>query len=330
MTYVSFPGLFEKVLEINPVAFTVFTREIRWYGLIICLGIILAVLNTVRNAHREGISTDDVLDYAIFAIPIAIIGARLYYVITSPGEYDSFLDVIAIWNGGLAIYGAIIAGAITVLVISRIKKISFIKIADAIAPSLLIGQFIGRWGNFCNGEAYGHLDRIEFLGRVIKTPSFEGNYILRMSVNSEATRGIWLSAHPTFLYESLWNFIGFIIISIIAGKKKFDGQLILCYLAWYGLGRFFIEGLRADSLLLGNTNIRISQLLALLTFIFAVAAVIVIGVKNRKAKAEDKEYESQFASSIESAHKNIAETNASTDTSTNSDTMEESESGTDN
>lgn len=326
MTYVSFPGLFEKVLEINPVAFTVFTREVRWYGLIICLGIILAVLNTVRNAHREGISTDDVLDYAIFAIPVAIIGARLYYVITSPGEYDSFLEVIAIWNGGLAIYGAIIAGAITVLVISRIKKISFIKIADAIAPSLLIGQFIGRWGNFCNGEAFGHLDRIEFLGKVIKTPSFEDNYILRMSVNSEATRGIWLSAHPTFLYESLWNFAGFIVISLIYRKKKFDGQIILHYLGWYGLGRFFIEGLRADSLLLGNTNIRISQLLALLTFVFAQVAIIVISVKNKKAKAKDGEYENQFVSSVESTQESITgtNTNTSTDKNTNSDTMEES------
>lgn len=330
MTYVSFPGLFEKVLEINPVAFTVFTREVRWYGLIICLGIILAVLNTVRNAHREGIVTDDVLDYAIFAIPVAIIGARLYYVITSPGEYDSFMDVIAIWNGGLAIYGAIIAGAITVLVISKIKKISFIKIADAIAPSLLIGQFIGRWGNFCNGEAYGHLDRIEFLGKVIKTPGFEDNYLFRMAVNSEATGGVWLTAHPTFIYESFWNFAGFIVISLIYRKKKFDGQIILHYLGWYGLGRFFIEGLRADSLLLGNTNIRISQLLALLTFIFAQAAIIVITSTRRKATTEDSEYVSQFSENKQNTEEASSGTQDS-NTEINKDIhKEENENGTDN
>ncbi len=330
MTYVSFPGLFEKILTINPVAFSVFGREIRWYGLIICLGIILAVLNTVRCAHREGISTDDVLDYAIFAIPLAIIGARSYYVITSPSEYDSFMEVIAIWNGGLAIYGAIIAGALTVLVISKIKKISFIKIADAIAPSLLIGQLIGRWGNFCNGEAYGHLDRFEILGNVIKTPGFEDNYIFRMAVNSEATRGQWLTVHPTFIYESLWNFIGFVLISLIYRKKKFDGQIILCYLAWYGLGRFFIEGLRADSLLFGNTDIRISQLLALLTFVFALVAIIVISVKRKNATAENSEYENQFTKEAESVQENITEINTATNTNTNSCITEETENGTDN
>ncbi len=324
MTYVSFPGIFEKILEINPVAFSVFGREVRWYGLIICIGIILAVANTVRGAKREGICTDDVLDYAIFTIPLAIIGARAYYVITSDADYDSFIDVIAIWKGGLAIYGAIIAGALTVFVVSKIKKISFIKMADAIAPSLLIGQFIGRWGNFCNGEAYGHLDRIEFLGNVIKTPNFQDNYLLRMSVNSEATRGIWVTAHPTFLYESIWNFIGLIIISIIAGKKKFDGQIILCYLAWYGLGRFFIEGLRADSLLLGNTNIRISQLLALLTFVFSLIAVIVISVRRTNAKCENNEYENQFTNATQSVQEN------STEVILNTNISKENDNGADN
>ncbi len=299
MTYVSFPAISEKILEISPVAFTVFGRGIRWYGLIICTGIILAILNTMRNAKKEGISSDDVLDYAIFAVPLAIIGARLYYVLTSDSTYKSLLDVLAIWRGGLAIYGAIIAGAVTVFVVSKVKKISFLKIADAIAPSVLIGQFIGRWGNFCNGEAFGHLDRIEFLGKVIPTPNFENNYFLRMTVASEATDGRYLTVHPTFLYESVWNLAGFILLTLIYRKKKFDGQMVLCYLAWYGLGRFFIEGLRADSLLLGATNIRVSQLLALLTFIFSVLAFILIYFGRKKKQKEESVYTPVFSKDTE-------------------------------
>lgn len=295
MTYVSFPGLFEKTLEISPVAFTILGRGIRWYGLIICTAIILAILNTVRNAKKEGISTDDVLDYAIFAVPLAIVGARLYYVLTSGHTYKSFLDVIALWRGGLAIYGAIIAGAVTVFVVSKVKKISFLKIGDAILPSVLLGQSIGRWGNFCNGEAFGHLDRIEFLGKVIPTPGFENNYFLRMTVASEATDGRFLTVHPTFLYESVWNLAGFALLTLLYRKKKFDGQMILCYLVWYGLGRFFIEGLRADSLLFGATNIRISQLLALLTFIFSVIAFIFIIFNRKKKQKEDSEYKCVFS-----------------------------------
>lgn len=295
MTYVSFPAISEKIVEISPVAFTVFGRGIRWYGLIICTAIILAILNTIRNAKKEGISTDDVLDYAIFAVPLAIVGARLYYVLTSGNTYKSLLDVIAIWNGGLAIYGAIIAGAITVFVVSKVKKISFLKIGDAAIPSVLLGQCIGRWGNFCNGEAFGHLDKIEFLGKVIPTPSFESNYFLRMVVASEATNGRYMTVHPTFLYESVWNLVGFVLLTLIYRRKKFDGQMILCYLAWYGLGRFFIEGLRTDSLLLGQTNIRVSQLLALLTLVFSILAFIFISLTRKKKQKEECEYNPVFS-----------------------------------
>ncbi|MBR3995783.1 MAG: prolipoprotein diacylglyceryl transferase, partial [Clostridia bacterium] len=197
MTQVSFPGLFgDKVFSINPVAFSVLGREIRWYGIIICVGIILTVLNTIRCAKKEGISTDDVLDYAIWAVPFGIIGARAYYVLTSLSEYDSFSEAIAIWNGGIAIYGAVIAGAITVFIVSKVKKIKFTKMADSIGASIFIGQFLGRWGNFCNGEAFGTLGEIDFLGNVIKTPNLENNYFLRMSVSSESTFGITVLAHP--------------------------------------------------------------------------------------------------------------------------------------
>ncbi len=319
MTYVSFPGLFEKIFEINPIIFPDFPLQIRWYGLIICTGILLALFVATRNAKKEGISTDSILDFGIFTIPFAIIGARLYYVITSPDEYNSFYDVIAIWNGGLAIYGAVIVGAVTVFVIAKIKKIKFSKIADVAAPSLLLGQLIGRWGNFCNGEAFGHLDRIEFLGKIIETPSFEDNYLLRMVVSSNATNGEFLTVHPTFLYESLWNLIGFIIISLIYKKKKFDGQIVLSYFAWYGFGRFFIEGLRSDSLYLWNSDIKISQLFALLTFVFATIALIVILARQKSALKDAGEYESQFAVSTNAADSEKAigeEANKSTKTQT--------------
>lgn len=295
-TQVAFPGIFgDTVFNINPTAFSVFGLEVRWYGLIICLGIILTVLNAIRCAHKEGISTDDVLDFAIWGIPMGIIGARAYYVLTSLSEYDSFLEAIAIWNGGLAIYGGVIGGAITVFIVAKIKKIKFTKIGDAAAASIFIGQMIGRWGNFCNGEAFGTLREIDLFGKVIPTPSLENNYFLRMSVASEATGGMTVMAHPTFLYESIWNLFGFLLANLIIYKrKKFDGQIILFYLAWYGFGRFFIEGFRTDSLYLGNSGIRISQLLAFLTFVFAVAATTVILIRKRNTALSEKEYVNQF------------------------------------
>ena len=319
MTNISFPGIFgDRVFSIDPAAFSVFGREIRWYGLIICVGIILAVLNTVRCAKKEGICTDDVLDYAIFVVPCGIIGARAYYVLTSLSEYSSFGEAIAIWNGGLAIYGGVIGGAIATLLVSLYKKQSFIKMADAIATSVMIGQMIGRWGNFCNGEAYGSLEGIDLLGNFIATPGFKNNYILRMVIQSESSFGTE-TVHPTFFYESVWNLLGFLIITFFVYRaKKFDGQIILSYLAWYGFGRFFIEGLRTDSLYLGNTGIRISQLLALLTFLFAVAAMIIIPVLKKKNAESEKEYTNQFdttnAESTESQDQTITTDEKNTDT----------------
>ncbi len=326
MTVISFPGLFgDKVFSINPAAFSVLGREIRWYGLIICAGIILAVLNTIICAKKEGISSDDVLDYAIWVVPMGIIGARAYYVLTSLSDYDSFDEAIAIWNGGLAIYGGVIGGTLTVLVVSLVKKINFLKMADAIATSLLIGQMIGRWGNFCNGEAFGSLSGIDLLGKFIPTPGLSESYPLRMVINSEASLGTEI-VHPTFFYESVWNLLGFLLITFLVYRaKKFDGQIILAYLAWYGFGRFFIEGLRTDSLYLGNTGIRISQLLALFTFLFGTVTTVIMLIRVKKAKLAEGEYTTQFsvpdntigiippASDIENGTSNTEANNTSTE-----------------
>ncbi len=285
MTTVSFPGLGIGEFKINPVAFTIPIGdgiEVRWYGLIIVTGMILAFLYCTFRSKQEGIVFDDLLDIAIFTIIFSVVGARLYYVLTSLDQYDSFLEVFAVWNGGLAIYGGIIAGAITIFTVCRVKKYKMQKtlgFMDSVAPALMIGQLIGRWGNFCNGEAFGSV-----------IPKDNPLYFIRMALSSGNTGYKVMEVHPTFLYESLWNLVGFIIINALYKKKKFNGQIVLMYLSWYGFGRMFIEGLRTDSLyifkgLLGTDGIRISQLVGLLCFVGGLTAIIVLLILCKKHPA---------------------------------------------
>ncbi|MBR2293149.1 MAG: prolipoprotein diacylglyceryl transferase [Clostridia bacterium] len=282
MVTVSFPGLGIDNFTLNPVAFTlpIFGGiEVRFYGLIITLGIILAFTYCAYRAKQEGIIFDDLLDIALFTIIFAVIGARAYYVLTSLDKYDSFGEMIAIWNGGLAIYGAIIAGAITILVTCRIKKLSALKMLDATAPAVMIGQILGRWGNFFNGEAYGSV-----------VPENSPLYFIRMGIfpnDIEGVRGM-AYVHPTFLYESLWNLCGFLLIHFLYKKKKFDGQVLLMYVTWYGFGRMFIEGLRTDSLYVGV--FRISQVLGFLCFVVGAILLILNLAKARRAELTAKDY----------------------------------------
>jgi len=274
MVTISFPGLGIDPFTVNPVAFTIPIfggLEIRWYGLIITLGIILAFLYCSFRAKQEGIIFDDLLDIALFTVVFAIVGARLYYVLTSLEDYHSLKEAIAIWNGGLAIYGAIIAGAITIFIVCRIKKIKVLKMLDAVAPAVMIGQILGRWGNFFNGEAYGAI--VE-----------EGNifYFLRMGLlpNIKSYQTMFYF-HPTFLYESVWNLIGFLLINALYKKKKFDGQVVLMYITWYGFGRMLIEGLRTDSLYVGA--FRISQVIGFLCFVVGGTLLVIHLLKARRA-----------------------------------------------
>ena len=281
MTTVSFPGLGIGEFTINPVAFTIPIGEgieVRWYGLLIVTGIILAFLYCYYRAKQEGINFDHLLDIAIFTIVFAVIGARAYYVLTSLDKYDSFWEAIAIWNGGLAIYGAVIAGAITIFVVCKIKKLSPIKMLDATAPAVMIGQIIGRWGNFCNGEAFGE-------------ELVEGHwlYFIRMGLNSSNTGYTTMMVHPTFLYESLWNLVGFVIIHFLYKKKKFDGQVVLMYVTWYGFGRMLIEGLRTDSLYIGV--FRISQVVGFLCFILGAIALVVLLLKAHRRDLDAEDYQ---------------------------------------
>ena len=282
MTTVSFPGLGIGEFSFSRVAFEIPLFggiKIHWYGIIIVTGIILAFLYAYYRAKHEGISFDDLLDITIFTVIFAVIGARAYYVLTTLDQYDSFLEMIAIWNGGIAIYGAIIAGAITVYAVCRVKKIPFLKMFDVAAPSVMIGQIVGRWGNFCNGEAFG-----------TEIPQDSIFYFIRMGLNSANTDGQMLYVHPTFLYESLWNLVGLVIIHCLYKKKKFDGQVVLMYATWYGFGRMFIEGLRTDSLYIPGTVLRISQVIGFLCFVLGAIALIVLLAKANRRQKDSMEY----------------------------------------
>lgn len=286
MTQISFPGLGIGPFTVDSTAFAIGNFEIKWYGIIICLGMILAYTYAWTRAKYEGIKTDDLIDLALVLLICGIAGARIYYIIFELDSYivkgtglfdsiwKSFLRMVNIHNGGLAIYGGIIAGAISAYVFARKKKIHFPILADVLAPSVMVGQMIGRWGNFVNAEAHGGFTDLPW--RMGIQAYYPGTEILQP--------GSYGEYHPTFLYESLWNFVGFVIITALYKKKKFNGQWVLFYFAWYGLGRFMIEGLRTDSLYIGS--IRVSQLLSALLFA-AAAVLLVLGfIRTRKEKAE--------------------------------------------
>ena len=283
---VSFPGLGIGEFQLNKIAFTLFGKfDIRWYGLIITTGIILAVLYCVYRSSEVGISKDDLLDMALYTVIFGVLGARLYYVLMTLGShsYKSLLDVIAIWEGGLAIYGGVICGAATICIFCRIKKIPMLRALDMAAPAVMIGQFMGRWGNFFNGEAYGY-----------EVPEGSPLYFLRMGLIPNVNSSVRMDYfHPTFLYESVWNIIGFVIINALFRKRKFDGQVALMYFTWYGFGRMWIEGLRTDSLYLGV--FRVSQVVGFVCF-FLCGILLVLGlVKARRRALAGEAYESCYA-----------------------------------
>ena len=238
------------------------------YGALIALAIALGVYLCSRQEKRLGLPKDISIDFALWAVPAAVIGARLYYVAFQWDMYAADpLRILYIWEGGLAIYGGVIGGAAAALIFSRARRVSFAALADMVAPSLILGQAIGRWGNFFNGEAYGYL---------IENPALQF-FPLAVFVGGE-----WHMA--TFFYESLWDFIGFVILWRCRGRVKKTGDLFLGYLCWYGLGRAVIEGLRTDSLMWGP--IRVSQLLSALLCLGAGAALL-WRAKKRKAKNAD-------------------------------------------
>ncbi len=275
--YIGFPGLGIKDFYVDKVAFSIGNIEIRWYAIMIVTGMVAAVIYTYLRAKRHGLIFDDLIDLALCAIVPGVIGARIYYVIfdymENPYNYTDFVDFIAIWEGGLGIYGGLIAGVLGVAICLKVKKINIPQFLDCGFPGVLLAQSIGRWGNFFNTEAYGA----------------ESTWFCRMKLAHESGTAIYV--HPTFLYESLWNFIGFLILTLITKKRKFDGQIFLMCVAWYGFGRMFIEGLRQDSLWLGK--VRVSQALAAILFVLATALIIFLFIKNKHRHVARCIYSSQ-------------------------------------
>ena len=258
------PGNYQGIsllgLELNPDrVLQIGSFSIHYYGLIIAIGLALAVVYGLRRKKVFGLTEDDILDGALLIVPFAIICARAYYCAFS---WDSFKDdpisVLYIWNGGLAIYGGVIGAAIGILAYCKVKKISIGATLDLVALGFLIGQAIGRWGNFMNREAFG--------------APVSQDYFLAMGLFNRYL-GEYQYFHPTFLYESLWNAVGFVALHFLSKKRQYDGQIALGYVAWYGLGRTIVEGLRTDSLWWGP--FRVSQLLAAVSCIAAVVVLLI-------------------------------------------------------
>ena len=277
---ISFPGLFGD-WEFNPDPIAIHIGHgIYWYGIILACAMLAGLFLCMKQAKRFGLTEDNVLDLVLWAVPCCILGSRIYYVIFYLDLYrnaDGGLDwgrIIAIWDGGLAIYGTVIAGVIVVLIFTKVKKLRFAAMTDLAAMGLLLGQIIGRWANFINREAFGGLTDLPW----------------RMRLWVSASQ--YIEVHPTFLYESLWNLVGLLLMLFVVTKgRRFDGENTWFYFLWYGLGRSWVEGLRTDSLYLFNWTfmgqpIRVSQALSMVMVVVA-AAMLFYNIKIKKHTADD-------------------------------------------
>ena len=292
--YLSFPGLGIGRFHIDRIAVTVFGKGVAWYGILITIGMIIAIFIATRLAKKEKISSDTIFDLALSIIIFGVIGARLYYVAFtwSDGGYlvtdgtfwhnlgHTLLNIIAMWEGGMAIHGGIIAGVIVAAVFSKVKKIPFLKICDLLVPCVLIGQIIGRWGNFINVEVYGR-----------ETESF-----LRMGITEMTSAGTVISerfVHPTFLYESLWNLLIFVLVLVFYKKKKFDGTWFCVYLIAYGAARAYLETLRDEQYNLMIGPFKVSVLVGILMLVAGLAFFVIL-YSRYKARKLAGDYKPMF------------------------------------
>ena len=295
---ISFPGLFGD-WEFNPDPIAIHIGHgVYWYGIILACAMLAGLFLCMKQAKRFGLTEDNVLDLVLWAVPCCILGSRIYYVVFYLDLYrnsDGGLDwgrIVAIWDGGLAIYGTVIVGVIVVLIFTRVKKLRFTAMTDLAVMGLLLGQIIGRWANFINREAYGAVTELPWR--------------MRLWVSSAQ----YIEVHPTFFYESLWNLVGLLLMLFIVTKgRRFDGENTCFYFLWYGLGRAWIEGLRADSLYLFNWTfmgqpIRVSQALSVVMVIVA-ACVLFYNIKIKKRTADgllvNQLAEAQAAAAAEAA-----------------------------
>ncbi len=283
---VYFNGL-DKAFNVSSILadFTIFGHEftIRWYGAIIAFGFLLAVLFGGRMAYKWKMSIDKMLDVLIYGTIFGIIGARLYYCIFKWDMYkDNPIEIVQIWNGGLAIYGGIIGGIAAAFIVCKVRKMNFWNLMDLVGMSLLIGQGIGRWGNFANQEAFGTNTDLPWgmwSSKIASAITRDMEEITANGITIDPNHAV----HPTFLYESIWCLLGFVILYIITRKaRKFSGQIFLCYGVWYGMERAIVEGFRTDSLYITGTTIRVSQLLSAVLATVCLVILIALLIKFTK------------------------------------------------
>lgn len=282
---IAFPNL-GIYLENVPRYFSVFGFEIYYYGVLIVIGMIAGFFLALRLAKITGQNPDTYWDFALIVIFVSVLGARIYYVIF---EWDSFKDdllsIFNIRNGGLAIYGGVIAAFITLFIFCGIKKLNALLVGDTCVPGLILGQAIGRWGNFMNREVFGGYSGGLFSMQLPVAAVRDQSDITEEILAHIPEGANYINVHPTFLYESVWNLFILGLLLVYRRHKRFDGELCLLYLGGYGLGRFFIEGIRTDTLLIPGTALPVSQVLAMVMFVFAVAADIAVRVRLMRKRA---------------------------------------------
>lgn len=269
---------------------SVFGFDIAYYGITIAIAMIVGISIALHEAKRTGQNQDTYLDLLMLTMLTSVVGARIYYVIFSWSNYkDNLGEILNIRNGGLAIYGGIIAGVITVFVYSKITKMKFLQIADTVCMGLAAGQIIGRWGNFFNREAFGEYTN-NLLAMQLPVSAVRKNEITSAMWNHVATIGgvEYIQVHPTFLYEGLWNFMVLLFLFWFRKRKKFEGELFFCYLAGYGVGRFWIESLRTDQLLLPGIHVPVSQMLSAVLVIVSLSVIICKRRKNRECRYDKR------------------------------------------
>ena len=278
---IAFPHL-NIYLNNVPKTFSVFGFEVAYYGLIIGIAVLLGVLLAVHQAKVTGQDPDLYWDFALYAIVFSIIGARVYYVVFSWDNYkDDLLSIFNTRGGGLAIYGAVIGAFLTAFIYCRVKKVSFLRLCDTGVVGLILGQVIGRWGNFMNREAFGeYTDNLFAMRLPIEAVR---QHEISETMWAHVTEGVnYIQVHPTFLYESMWNLVLLCLLLMYWKHKKFEGEIAILYFGGYGLGRCMIEGLRTDQLLLPHTNLAVSQILAGILVVFAI--VVEISVRMKKTQ----------------------------------------------
>lgn len=280
-TDIAFPNLGIYLTNV-PKSFSIFGFPIAFYGLIIGIGVLCGVLVAATEAKHTGQNPDNYWDFAIYAIIFSIIGARIYYVVFAWDLYkDDLLSIFNTRRGGLAIYGAVIAAFLTLFIYTRVKKLSFFQMGDTAMMGLILGQVIGRWGNFMNRECFGQYTDGLFAMR-LPVEAVRSNEISASIAEHMSASTNYIQVHPTFLYESLWNLALLLIIFLYRDHKKFHGEICLIYLGGYGLGRFWIEGLRTDQLQIGSSGIAVSQMLAAFLVLFAITTFIVVRIQLKK------------------------------------------------